>query len=60
MTQIHRFHDMVALYIGTGATVYLSPSVARKVAKALNGCAKDVGACKFTKSTFSTVEVDDK
>lgn len=28
--QVHRFRDYVALYVGTGETVYLKPADARK------------------------------
>jgi hypothetical protein len=58
MAQVHRFHDKVAIYIGTGETVYLEPKLARKIAKALNSCAKDIGARKFTDSSFGTHEFE--
>ena len=58
MAQVHRFGDCVAAYLGDGQTVYMTPADARKFAKALNACARDVGAAKFTSGTFRTVELD--
>jgi hypothetical protein len=54
--QVHRFGDSVAIYIGTGETVYLSEKTARDIARSLNACARDIQARKFTQSKFSTVE----
>lgn len=40
--QVHRFRDHVALYVGNGETVYITPADARTLADALNACADDV------------------
>lgn len=56
--QVHRFGDCVAVYVGDGSTVYLTPSDARKLAKALNACAKDVKANTFSDSLFATFRLD--
>ncbi len=55
---IYRFRDRVAVHIGTGATVYLSPADARKIARALNAAARDIGERKFTESTLATVDLE--
>jgi hypothetical protein len=57
--QIHRFRDKVALYLGTGETVYLETATARKVARALNKCAKSIETEKFIESTFRTIEISE-
>lgn len=54
---VHRFHEFAAIHIGTGATVYLTASEARKLAKGLTDCAKSIESVKFTESHFRTVEV---
>lgn len=41
--QVHRYRGRVAIAIGTGATVYLTPREARKLGKALADTARDVG-----------------
>lgn len=57
--QIHRFREKVAIALpGKGGTVYLTPKEARAIARALNGCARDIGARRFTESQFSTVAVE--
>jgi hypothetical protein len=55
---IHRFRNAVALYIGNGQTVYVSAQVSRKIAKALNACARDIVARDFTESKFQTVDIE--
>lgn len=51
--RIHRFGDYVAISLpGKGETLYLSASEAKQLAKGLNKCAREVGACKFTDSSF--------
>lgn len=40
--QVHRFRDHVALYIGTGATVYLTPKDAREFARQITKAARNV------------------
>ncbi len=52
--QVHRFHDRVALYIGTGAPVYLKPANAREIAAALNSVAESCDSEAFTRSTVGT------
>ena len=55
--QIHRYGDKVAIYIGTGQTVYLTPEEAKAIAKVLNACARNVKEePKFSHSNFKTVE----
>ena len=55
-TQVHRFHDNVAVYIGTGETVYLSPHQARELGQALIDTANDCDDCKFTDSKIGTFD----
>ncbi len=55
---IYRFRDTVAAHIGTGATVYLSPADARKIARALNAAARDIGEREFTESTLTPVDIE--
>lgn len=58
MLQVHRFNETIALFLGNGDTVYLSPSDAMELATALNGCATDISNNKFTDSAFSTVLIE--
>lgn len=55
--QVHRFHNNVAIYVGSGETVYLSPAQAHRIARALNAGARDIELVKFTDSTLSTVHL---
>lgn len=48
--QVHRFRDMVAVYIGTGETVYLSPKEARQMTRAINRVAKSCDQEPFSES----------
>jgi hypothetical protein len=57
MSQVHRFHDSVALFIGTGATGYFTAKEARQIARALNSCAKSVERERFSASTFGSVDL---
>lgn len=59
MTQVHRFRDKVAVYVGKGETVYLSPANARKLARALNAAAKSCETEAFTESRDLTVIVEE-
>ena len=59
MAQVHRFHDAVAVHVGDGQTVYLSPEIARKLGKAIMLCAGDCVALSFQESNFKTVEIDE-
>ena len=52
--QIHRFRDAVAVYVGTGETVYLTPDQAKIIGGFLRDCAEDCERHKFSESLFST------
>ena len=54
--QVHRFHDYVALYIGTGETVYFKPADARKLSRAINKAAKSCETESFAESTCGTAQ----
>lgn len=54
--QVHRFRDYVAVYLGTGETVYLEPKQAHALAKALNKAAKSCETESFSDSTCGTAE----
>ena len=62
--QVHRFHDTVAVFVSDGEdrgkTVYFTPKDARRLSRALNACAKNIGAENFTKSGFSTVWIGEE
>jgi hypothetical protein len=49
---VNRFRDRVSLYVGDGATVYLDPGEAIKLAQALTLCARDCRATAFENSAF--------
>ena len=49
-SQIHRFHDTIAIFIGKGETM----ARAADIASALLKTTKDVETVKFTKSTLET------
>ena len=52
--QVHRFHDCVAIYIGTGETVYLTPKEARQLARAINKTARSCDREEFRDHTAGT------
>ncbi len=57
--QVHRFRDKVAVYVGTGDTVYLDPNTAQQLAQALDDCATDCfNISRFEHSQFETVEIE--
>lgn len=56
--QVHRFHDFVALYVGTGETVYLTPAQARQLSRAINKAAKSCETETFAQSTCGTSEFE--
>lgn len=56
--QVHRFGDCVALYVGTGQTVYVTPADAKCIAKTLNRAATDVTQSTFQNSKFTTTKFD--
>jgi len=61
MASVHRFRDKVAIHVGNGQTVYLSPAKAAQLGLALIDCAEDVVKYpKFSESPFNTVEVEEK
>ena len=60
MAQVHRFRDKVAVYVGSGKTVYLSPGNARKLARALNAAARSCDKGPFVDSTCGTVNVPEE
>lgn len=53
--QVHRFGDAVAVYLGTGETVYLTPQEARKFTRAINRAARSCERESFVDSTCGTV-----
>lgn len=55
--QIHRFRDLVAIYLQNGATVYLTPLQAQQIADALTKCALDVVHTDFVNSKFKTFTI---
>ena len=57
--QIHRFRDLVAAYLGSGETVYLTPLDARHLAQGLIEAARDVERQPdFSASQFASREYD--
>ncbi|AZO29365.1 hypothetical protein [Mesorhizobium sp. M1B.F.Ca.ET.045.04.1.1] len=59
VASVHRFRDFIALCVGDGPTVYLSPKAASQIARALNKCARSVKTEKFTDSHFGSVYIED-
>ena len=53
--QTHRFRDCVAVYTGTGPTVYLCAKEARRLARAINRAAASVEREPFTQAPPLTV-----
>lgn len=56
--QVHRFGDAVAVNIGTGSTVYLTPADARKVSHAINKVVRSVEREKFAYSPSLTFRLE--
>lgn len=54
MYHVYRFHELVAVSPPKGPTIYLTPTAARQLARALNRRAWDVGAVAFTDSNLGT------
>ena len=57
--RVHRFSDCIALHTEGTPTVYLSEKMARKMARALLDCARDVKGRKFTDSQFGTRDIEE-
>lgn len=55
----HRFHELCGLSIlgQPGETVYLTAAECRKVARALNACARSINAERFAYSRVPTTAV---
>lgn len=53
-TQVHRFHDTVAVYVGDGQTTYLTPDQAIELGQALAAFGYDVNNVPFVESTLPT------
>ena len=56
--QIHRFGEKVAIYIGTGETVYLSIDEAKQISQAMDDCIHDVSCFSFQDSKFKTFSLE--
>lgn len=55
---VYRFHDMVAVTIGSNPPVYLNEKTARALSKAILSCAQDIRKCKkFSSSQFKTINM---
>jgi hypothetical protein len=59
MAQVHRFRDKVAVYVGKGETVYMSPKNARRLAGALNAAARSCDREPFAQSADLTVTIEE-
>ena len=57
MSNVHRFHDAVAVSVGDGNTTYLTPDEASELSVLLQSCAQDVMDRPYVKSTFDSTEV---
>ena len=58
IASVHRFNDKVAVYVGKGETVYITGKEARKLAAALNKCARDIKTIpSFSKSEFTNISI---
>lgn len=58
--RVHRFHDKVAMHIGDGSTVYVTPEFAQALAEKLLAFAHDCMTTKFTESTLTATYVGDE
>ena len=52
--QVHRFRDSVAVHLGTGETVYLTPREARQFTRAINKVARSCDSESFAESAGNT------
>lgn len=55
IAQIHRYNEKVAICLGEGGTIYVSPEKAKRIAKHLKEYAADILKTSFTKSTLGAV-----
>jgi hypothetical protein len=52
----HRFGERIAVFVGTGETVYLTPESARVLSRALNKTAREIeGGTRFVDSQVGTI-----
>jgi histidinol dehydrogenase len=58
LASVHRFKDMVAVYIGGGETVYLSVKEAGALAAAIQKCKRDILCGSFIESKFHKVSME--
>lgn len=56
--QVHRFRDMVAVSVGFGETVYLTPDESAAFGSAVVNCAADTKVRKFEYSNFGTFSIE--
>ena len=54
MAQVHRFCDSVAIFTGSGSTVYFDHATAAAIGRALIAAAADVVSHPFTESKFAS------
>jgi len=54
---LHRFHNTVAIYLGDGETIYLTPKEARKIAAGLFKFARDIETKDFSDSQVHTIDL---
>jgi hypothetical protein len=58
VASVHRFHDKVAVYVGTGETVYLDAEQAAALAAAIQKCKRDIFSKSFSESKFQKVSIE--
>jgi hypothetical protein len=57
VASVHRFKGNVAIHVGGGGTVYLTPKEAAALAAALQKCKRDILKNDFVHSGFSKVDI---
>ena len=55
---VHRFHDSVAIWIGTGETVYLTTKDARKLSRAINKTCRSIERERYLDSSDLTFSLE--
>ena len=55
---VHRFRDYVAVHVGTGETVYMTPKQVRSLARALYAAARDADEVEFGQSRLVTKTIE--